>query len=274
MEAVQNILETLQGYIALYGIQVLGAIIIFFVGKYVAGLIRNLIKKLMTKAKVEVMLVGFVSHLVYVALLAFVIIATLGKVGVPVASFVAIVGAAGLAIGFALQGSLGNFASGVLILLFRPFKVGDFIEAGGVTGVVEEIEIFTTTLKSPDNKKIIAPNGGVMGGNIINYTANDTRRIDLVVGVGYGDDLQKTKSVLSDVLGGDDRVLKDPAPTIGVLELGDSSVNFAVRPWVKTAEYWDVFFALNEEIKKRLDAEGISIPFPQRDVHLFNETSA
>jgi small conductance mechanosensitive channel len=191
------------------------------------------------------------------------------KLGIPTASFVAVVGAAGLAVGFALQGSLANFAAGVLLVLFKPIRVGDYVEAGGVSGTVEEIQIFATKLKSPDNKAIIVPNGKVMGDNIINYTMKETRRVDLVAGVSYSDDLNKTQKVIEEILAADSRVLKDPAPTVAVLELADSSVNFAVRPWVKTAEYWDLYFDLQKAIKERFDAEGISIPFPQRDVHLY-----
>jgi small conductance mechanosensitive channel len=201
--------------------------------------------------------------------MAFVIIAAVGKLGVQTASFVAVIGAAGLAVGLALQGSLANFAAGVLMVIFKPFKVGDFIEAGGSTGVVEEIGIFTTELKSPDNKKIIVPNAKVTGDNIINYTAKDKRRVDIVAGVSYSSDLDKVRKVLEEILSGDDRILQEPAPTISVLELANSSVNFAVRPWVKPADYWDVFFAIQEKIKKSFDAEGIAIPFPQHDVHIY-----
>jgi len=184
---------------------------------------------------------------------------------------VAVLGAAGLAVGLALQGSLSNFAAGVLMIIFKPFKVGDFVEAGGTAGVVVDINIFTTIMKTGDNKKIIIPNGKINSDNITNFSANDTRRVDLVAGVSYGDDLDKVKTVLKEILAADERVLKDPEPTIGVLELADSSVNFAVRPWVKTADYWPTLFAVQEEIKKRFDKEGISIPFPQQDVHMFQE---
>lgn len=202
--------------------------------------------------------------------MAFVIIAALGKLGMQTASFVAMIGAAGLAIGLALQGALTNFASGVLMIIFKPIKVGDFIDAAGAMGVVNEIGIFTTILKSLDNKVIIVPNGKLTKDNIINFTTENQRRIDIVAGVSYNDDLDKVRKVLESILSEDDRILKDPAPTIGVLELADSSVNFAVRPWVNTPDYWDVFFALQEKIKKRFDAENISIPFPQQDVHIHN----
>jgi small conductance mechanosensitive channel len=201
--------------------------------------------------------------------MAFIVIAAISRLGVQTASFVAVLGAAGLAVGLALQGSLANFAAGVLMIIFKPFKVGEFISAGGVTGGVEAMGIFTTVLKSPDNKKIIVPNAKITGDSITNFSANDTRRIDMVAGVSYSDDLAKVKQVLEGILSEDERILKDPAPTIGLLEMADSSINFAVRPWVKTADYWDVFFATQEKIKQRFDAEGISIPFPQRDVHLY-----
>ena len=182
----------------------------------------------------------------------------------------AILGAAGLAVGLALQGSLANFAAGVLILIFRPFKVGDFIEVAGVSGVVQKIQIFTTELHSPDNKKIIVPNGGVISGNITNYSANETRRVDMVFGIGYSDDIDAAKAVLQSVVASEPRVLRVPAPTIAVVELADSSVNLVCRPWVNTADYWDVYFNITEAAKKALDAQGISIPFPQRDIHIHN----
>ena len=192
----------------------------------------------------------------------------MGQLGIETASLVAILAAAGLAIGLALQGSLANFASGVMLIIFRPLKVGDFVEAGGATGTVREIGIFTSILSSPDNKKIYVPNANLTGANIINYSAFGTRRIDLVAGVSYGDSLDLVKATLEQILAEDDRILTDPAPTIAVLELADSSVNFAVRPWVKEEDYWDVRFDTQEKIKQRFDEKGISIPFPQQDVHL------
>jgi small conductance mechanosensitive channel len=264
-----NILPRLQELVAFYGLKIVAAIVIFIVGRWVAKALRRLAVRMMTRAKVEETLVSFVGNLTYVGLLVFVIIAALNQLGVQTTSFIAIIGAAGLAVGLALQGSLANFAAGVLMIIFRPFKVGDYIEAAGVAGVVEEIEIFTTQLRTPDNKTIIIPNAGITGGNITNYSAKDTRRVDMVIGVGYGDDLIQVREILEDILAKDDRVLDDPAPTIAVLELGDSSVNFAVRPWVNTADYWGAYFDLTETVKKRFDEEGISIPFPQRDVHLY-----
>ena len=196
------------------------------------------------------------------------ILAAVGQLGVQTTSFIAVLGAAGFAVGLALQGSLGNFASGVLIMIFRPFKSGDFVEAGGTMGIVEAIQIFTTTLRTGDNKTIIVPNGQITSGTITNYSAKDTRRVDLVIGVSYGDDLDKVRRVIEEVIAAEGRVLSEPEPTIGVLELADSSVNFAVRPWVKSSDYWPVYFGLMESFKKRFDQEGISIPFPQQDVYL------
>ena len=265
---MEQVIAKLQEWLVLYGLRVVGAIAILVVGWFVARGVRALIRRMLRKANVDATLVSFVASLTYVGIIAFVIIAALGKLGVETASFVVVLGAAGLAIGLALQGSLANFAAGVLMIIFRPFKAGDYIEGGGVAGVVKEIGIFTTELRSVDNRKIIVPNGKLMGDNIVNYTAEEMRRIDLVAGVSYSDDLDKVRKVLEDILAKDERILKAPAPTIGVLELADSSVNLAVRPWVKTSDYWDVYFATQESIKKQFDAAGISIPFPQRDVHL------
>jgi len=265
---MRHYLARSQELIEQYGLKVVAAIAILLFGWIAARTIRSLVRSMLRKGRVDAALVSFASSLTYVALMAFVVIAALGQLGVQTASFVAVIGAAGLAVGLALQGSLANFASGVLIIIFKPFKVGDYVEGGGGAGVVEEISIFTTEMKSPDNKKIIVPNSKMMGDNIINYTAKEMRRIDIVAGVSYKDDIDKVRAVLRDILASDERVLKDPAPTIAVLELGESSVNFAVRPWVKTQDYWDVFFATQEKIKKQFDAQGISIPFPQRDVHL------
>jgi small conductance mechanosensitive channel len=255
-------------YLTINGLQVLAAIVIFFVGRWLAKIISKLIGKAMTKAQVEITLVSFVQSLSYIAMLIFVIIAALAKVGIQTASFIAVLGAAGLAVGLALQGSLANFASGVLMLIFKPFKIGDFIEAGGSKGIVKEIRIFNTILNTPDNIRVIIPNAQVTGSSIMNYTVNGTRRVDLVIGVSYEDDLKKANQVITDILKADDRILDDPSFTVAVSELADSSVNFVVRPWVKAADYWDVYFNLTETIKLSLDKNGISIPFPQRDLHI------
>jgi small conductance mechanosensitive channel len=215
-----------------------------------------------------------VASLVRFGILAFTFIAVLSKLGVQTTSFVAVLGAAGLAVGLALQGSLGNFASGVLLLLFRPIKKGDFVEAGGTSGSVNEISVFTTILMTPDNKKVIVPNSQVTGGIIINYSATGTRRVDLVAGIGYSDDIAKAKEVLKRIVAAHPAILPEPAPVIEVAELGDSSVNLVVRPWVNSGDYWRVYWDLTESIKLEFDKEGISIPFPQRDVHLFQESAS
>ena len=274
MEEVNHWMTTAQQWIALYGLKLIAAIAILILGRIAAKIVRGAISKAMTRGNVDPTLVRFVTNLAYIGLMAFVVIAALGQVGIQTASFVAIIGAAGLAVGLALQGSLSNFAAGVLMIVFKPFKVGDFIEGAGTAGVVEEIGIFTTQLKTGDNKKIIVPNAKISGDNIVNYSANDTRRLDLTASCSYQDDLDQVRKVLEKILAGDERILKDPAPTLGVLNLGESSVDFAVRPWVKTADYWPVHFALQEAIKKQFDAAGISIPFPQRDIHVVNDKSA
>jgi small conductance mechanosensitive channel len=250
------------------------AIAIFIIGRIAIRIVTSGMQKAMQRHEVDRTLQSFVTNIVRIVLLIVVILMALGTLGVQTTSFVAILGAAGLAIGLALQGSLSNFAAGVLIVFFRPYKSGDYIEAAGVSGTVEDVQILTTILKTPDNKRVIVPNGQVMSGVITNYSANDTRRVDLVFGVGYGDDLDKVKKTLKDIVAADGRVLAEPAPTIAVLELSDSSVNFVCRPWVRTADYWDVWFDLTEAVKKRFDAEGITIPFPQRDVHLYAENES
>ena len=261
-------IEKLREFASAYGPNVVAAIVTLFVGWLVARFLRGVLRKVMAKAKVDPMLVGFCTSLAYAALMTLVVITALGKLNVPTGSFIAVIGAAGLAVGFALQGSLGNFAAGVMLIIFRPFRVGDFVEAAGTSGSVEDIQIFATTLKTPDNKVITIPNAGITGGNIINYSAQPTRRVDLVFGVGYGDDLQKAKEILGNILAQDERVLKDPESTIAVSELADSSVNFVVRPWVKTADYWGVYFGVTEAVKTQFDKAGISIPYPQQDVHM------
>ncbi|NCF23360.1 MAG: mechanosensitive ion channel [Gammaproteobacteria bacterium] len=252
------------------GMRIITAIFIFFVGKWVVGLVVKGLLKGMQKSDMDVTLRRFIANLARMLLMLFVIIAAIHQLGIQTASLIALVGAAGLAVGLALQGSLSNFAAGVLIVLFRPYKVGDWIEGGGVSGTVEEVQILTTVLKTGDNKRVIIPNSQIMGTTITNYSANDTRRVDLVVGVSYSDDLDKVRSELKDLVAADDRILDDPAVTIAVSELADSSVNFVLRPWVKTENYWGVYFDLTEAIKKRFDEVGISIPFPQQDVYLHN----
>jgi len=268
---MQEYLDVIQDWAALYGLKVVGAIAIFIIGRIVIGFISRAMRKVMNKAGTDPTLAKFFLALVRIALLTFVIIAALGTLGVETASFIAIIGAAGLAVGFALQGSLANFASGVMLIIFRPFSAGDYIMAGGEAGTVQEIHIFNTILLTPDNKRVIIPNAQVTGGSITNVSAMDTRRVDMVFGIGYDDDIKKAKDILVRILSEDDRILTDPAPQVVVGELGDSSVNFNVRPWVNKADYWGVFFDVHEKVKLTFDQEGISIPFPQRDVHLYQE---
>jgi len=268
-----NLLESLQTTGLEFGINLVTAIAIFYIGKLVVGLLTRSLRKVMQAQEIDKTLESFVCNLARMVLLTFVIIASVSALGIQTTSFIAVVGAAGLAIGLALQGSLSNFASGVLIVLFRPYKVGDWVEAAGVAGTIVEVQILTTVFKTGDNKSIIVPNGQVMNSIIINYSANDQRRVDMVVGVSYDDDLDKVRATLEDLIAADDRILDDPACTIAVAELADSSVNFIVRPWVKSGDYSGVKFDLTEAIKKRFDKEGITFPFPQQDVHLYSATA-
>lgn len=268
MDLAEIIVTKVSGLLTQYGFKILGAIVILIVGRIVAKMLSSWLHKGMTKAKVDPLLTAFTENLSFVAMMVFVVLAALQTLEIPVVSFISVLAAAGLAIGLALQGSLSNFAAGVLMIIFKPIHVGDFVEIGGTKGVVQEIQIFNTILNSPDNIRVIVPNAQVTGGCIRNYSTNSTRRVDLVIGVGYDDDLSKTREVIQTVLTQDERVLDDPAPTIAVSELGDNSVNFVVRPWVKTTEYWDAYFELTENIKNALDANGISIPYPQRDIHV------
>lgn len=271
---MENLMDKLSDWGSLYGMTILGAVAIFIIGRIVIGIITSAVRKVLTRSKTDETLVKFVSSLTRMILLTILIIAILEHLGIDTASFVVVMGAAGLAIGFALQGSLSNFAAGVMLMIFRPFKVGDFVEAGGSVGVVEEVGVFSTIMKTGDNKKIIIPNSGITGGNITNYSAKETRRVDLVFGIGYNDDLKKAKALLEQILQEDARILKDPAPVVAVGELADSSVNFIVRPWVKSGDYWPVYWDLTEKVKLTFDAQGISIPFPQQDVYMHQVTTA
>lgn len=266
---MEDLFNRIWEILTVYGLKIIAALAILVVGIWISRLLKKVTHKMATKKKLDSMLVSFIVNLTYYALLTFVILAALAQLGIQTTSFIAIIGAAGLAIGLALQGSLANFAAGFLIIIFRPFKAGDFIEGAGVMGTVEAIHVFTTQLKTPDNKMVIVPNAKLTADNITNFSANETRRVDLVFGISYEDNIDKTKELISEQLARDTRVLKDPAPTIGVVELADSSVNLVVRPWVRTADYWNVYFDTIENIKKRFDSEGISIPFPQRDIHLY-----
>ena len=271
MNDVSLLFAKVQEVVTLYGLKVIAALCIFVIGRWIAKGLKKFLGRIMTKSGVDATIIPFVQDLTYVVLLVIVIITALGKLGIQTTSLIAVLGAAGLAVGLALQGSLSNFAAGVLIIMFRPIRVGDFFQGAGATGTVEKIQIFSTTVKTPDNKVIIVPNGKLLTDNITNYSIKELRRLDLVIGVGYNDSIDQVKEVIAEILSQDSRILKDPAPTIGLVELADSSVNFAVRPWVKNGDYWPVYFATLETIKKRFDAEGISIPFPQQDVHVYKE---
>ncbi|WP_421716004.1 mechanosensitive ion channel family protein [Arcobacter arenosus] len=266
-----NSVETVSDMIGVYALNVAMAIVIFVIGKWVARKVADIAFKLMMKnSKIDETLAKFLDDIIYYILVVMVVLTALKQLGVDTTSFFAILGAAGLAIGLALKDSLGNFASGVMIILFRPFKVGDFINAAGVSGTVEEVTIFNTILKTGDNQKLIVPNGSITGGTITNVNAKPERRVDLVVGIGYDDDIKKAKEVLTNIIEADERVLKDKGITVAVSELADSSVNFVVRAWVNTPDYWAVKFDLTENIKLTFDKEGISIPYPQQDVHHYN----
>lgn len=263
--------ETIQTTGVELAINLVAAIVIFLVGRMVARLLTRGLRGLMQRQKADPILESFVCNLVYWALMAFVIIAAITKLGIQTASLIALIGAAGLAVGLAMQGSLANFAAGVLIVMFRPYRVGDWIEAAGISGGVEEVQILTTTLKTADNKRITVPNGQIMDSIITNYSANDTRRVDMVIGVSYDDDIDKVRKTLQELVDEETRIRTEPAAQIVVAELAESSVNFYLRPWVATADYWPVKFDLTEKIKKRFDEVGISIPYPQRDVHIIRQ---
>ncbi|TKB49325.1 mechanosensitive ion channel [Ferrimonas sediminicola] len=251
-----------------YGLKIVMALVIFIVGRWISKLLRKVVEAVMTKRHVEKTAVSFIGAMVSVLIMAVTLVAVLAQLGVQTASLVAVLGAAGLAVGLALQGSLSNFAAGVLLVVFRPCKAGDYVEAAGVAGVVEEISIFSTTLVTPDNKKIIAPNAAVMSSVIVNYSAKETRRVDLVIGVSYDADLRQTREVLAKTVEACEYVLKTPAPIIEVSQLADSSVNFVVRPWVNSGDYWKAHFQLMTNIKLALDEAGIGIPYPQLDLHV------
>ena len=262
-----NIVEIVGGY----AFSLIMAILVFIVGKWIARKITNLLVTVLKKVNgMDHTLVRFLENIVYYILMIVVILTALSELGIETTSFLAILGAAGLAIGLALKDSLGNFASGVMIILFKPFKVGDVVNAAGVTGSVKEVGIFNSVFITPDNQKIIVPNGAITSGSITNINANDTRRVDLVVGIGYDDDIKKAKEILNRIIESDERVLIEKGITVAVSELADSSVNFVVRAWVNTPDYWAVKFDLTENIKITFDNEGISIPYPQQDVHHYN----
>ncbi len=273
MENTRKIVELVQTHAAAYGVNVVAAFVTLAVGRIVAGWLKQSIQRMMERRSVDPIMTGFVIRLAHIAMMAFVVLAALGQLGIQTTSFIAIVGAAGLAIGLALQGSLANFAAGFLMIVFRPFKVGDFIEGAGVSGTVEKIEMFATTLRTGDNKIIIVPNAKLSNDNIINYSARETRRVDLTVGAAYDADVVHVKRVLKEILQDDERVLDDPAPLIAVGELGEGSVNFVVRAWVKSSDYWGVFFDITEKVKLCFEQEGIA-PYPVRGIHFYEEKRA
>jgi len=266
---MEETIKEIQSIISAYGLTVIGAIATLVIGVWISKWLAKVSGKMLHKRNIDPTLSKFVISLVKITLITFVIISAISQIGVETTSFVALIGATGLAIGFALQGSLSNFASGVMLIIFKPIKVGDYIEGGGASGSVELIGIFVTTLVTPDNKVIYIPNSSLTSGNITNYSAKDTRRVDMVFGIGYGDDIDKAKNVIKSIIDNDSRILKDPAPLVVVSELADSSVNFNVRPWVNRADYWGVYSDVTELIKKKFDEQNISIPFPQRDIHMF-----
>jgi len=268
---MQETLDKLYVYLLTYGISLVAAIAIFIIGKWIARLVSRIIEKMMLKGKVEKTLASFVKNIVYALLLVFVVIAALNKLGVQTTSFIAIIGAAGLAIGLALQGSLANFAAGVMLIIFKPFKVGDFIAAAGTMGTVVEIQIFNTVLDHFDGRRVVVPNSKLTGDNISNFSDIQKRRVDLVFGISYSDNMKKAKEVLEGIVKSDSRVLKDPAPTVAVSELGDNSVNIVCRPYVRPGDYWAVYFDTLEKGKEELEKNGITIPFPQRDIHVYQE---
>ena len=262
-----DLTQILNTYVIPWGINISMAIIIYAIGRLVIKLVVALIRKLLVRAKIDQILVNFICSIASTVLLLFVVIAALDQLGVNTTSLIALIGAAGLAIGLSLQSSLQNFAAGVMLVVFRPFNAGDFIDAGGIMGVVETIGIFSTTLRTGDNRQVIVPNGSIYGSAITNYSAKSTRRIDMVFGIGYNDDIRKARDIMQEIIDADERILKEPETLIAVAELADSSVNFNVRPWVNSEDYWSVRYDLTEKIKLAFDEDGITIPYPQMDVH-------
>lgn len=256
-----------------YGLQVVGAMLILIGGWIVANIVRRVVRRVMAKGNLDSSLSGFVAKLAHILILVFAVVAALDRFGVETASFVAILGAASFAVGFALQGSLSNFASGIMILVFRPFTVGDFVDAAGVAGTIKEVRLFSTVMATPDNVKILVPNSKMYGDTIKNFSAFDTRRVDLLIGIGYASSIGKATEVLHGLIAADARILKEPAHMIAVSELADSSVNLVVRAWVKKEDYWGVKFDLTHQIKEAFDANDVEIPFPQRVVHMIGQTA-
>ena len=249
------------------------AIVIVLIGRWLARFISRLIERMMTAAHIEQTVINFITHIASILVMVFAVLMALGRLGIETTSILAVLGAAGLAIGLALQGSLSNLAAGVLLIIFRPFRQGDFIEAGGGLGTVQEIQMLTTVMNTPENFRLIVPNSDIMNGVITNYSVNETRRVDLTIGVSYDDDVRHVKQVLDTLVAENPLVLKEPAPFVAVSDFGDSSVNFIVWVWIKRPDFRQVRFGLPEQIKLTLDAHGITIPYPQRDLHLKNGVS-
>ena len=270
----EKLLDSLQESLIGWGPNILAAAAILVVGWFGSKIARSLVRRSLGRARVDETLVRFVSSITYVAAMILVVVATLGRLGVNTTSFAAVIAAAGLAVGLAFQSTLSNFAAGVLLIVLRPFRVGDYVEVAGVSGSVEEVQIFTTVLKTPDAKRVIVGNGAVMNSSITNYSANPERRVDMVFGIAYKEDIERARRIIARILSDHEAVLSDPEPKVAVLELADSSVKFAVRPWTKTPDYWTVYFEVTERIKTTFDAEGISIPFPQHDVHVVPAAAA
>ncbi|MFC3114239.1 mechanosensitive ion channel family protein [Cellvibrio fontiphilus] len=264
----EQMMKLVDLYVMPWSIKILLALVIFLIGQLIAKIVSSMVGKLLSHTKLDTILVEFIQSLLRALLMVVVIIAALDQLGVNTNSVIAILGAAGLAIGLALQGSLQNFAAGFMLLIFRPFKAGDFVEAAGVAGIIDKIGIFSTLMHTGDNKQVVIPNGTIYSSNIINYSAHSTRRIDMIFSIGYSDDIRLARDVIAKVISADERVLKDPEPLIAVGELAAHSVNFFVRPWVKTEDFWDVRFDLTEKIKLAFDEHGITIPFPQMDLHM------
>ena len=267
-----NLWNQLSELLSSFGISLFIALSILIIGRQVVKILIKVISTALERSNTEDTVRIFVTNLLNTLLMIVVFIAAINQLGIQTTSIIAVLGAAGLAIGLALQGSLSNFAAGILIVIYRPYKVGDYIQADNHLGTVDDIQIFSTVLKTPDNKLIVVPNGSIMNGSIVNFSNQDKRRVDIIASCSYEDDIDKVKSVLADILSKDDRILNEPKPRIAVSELADSSVNFIVRPWVKNSDYIDVYYSLLEEIKKRFDQEGIAIPYPQTDVHIHNHT--
>ncbi len=264
---MEQIVEDVIQVVAKYGLQVIGALLILIFGRIAAGIARKATRKAMDKSGVDPTITGFVKQFAYIIVIVVAVLASLSKFGIQTTSFVAVLGAAGFAIGFALQGSLSHFAAGVMLLVFRPIRVGDFVEVGGVSGTVKEIKLFTTIMATPDNVHMVVPNSKIFNDTIKNYSVNDSRRVDLTIGIGYGDSIDRAMEVLMEVMRADDRIIKEPSPQIVVVDLGDSSVDLLVRCWTKRADFWGVKCDLTKNIKENFDIQGIEIPFPQRVMH-------